>query len=122
MSEIGRQLGQRIREVRRTLSYTQEQLAERAGISVSFLSMIERAQRVPHVETLGMLANALNMSLSQIFIGVNESIDHRPAVFLPLIASIDNLRLDSSDVDTLLLVAQTLSKKKNRSVSHTGGD
>lgn len=122
MSELGRQLGQRLREVRRTLSYTQEQLAERAGTSVSFLSMIERAQRVPHVETLAMLANALNLSLSQIFIGVNESTDRRTAVFLPLIASIDNLHLDSSDVETLPLLAQTLSKKNNHSVSPAGGD
>ncbi len=39
---LGTQLGQRIRELRGALSFTQEELAERAAISVSFLSMIER--------------------------------------------------------------------------------
>ena len=60
MSELGKRIGQRIRELRtqRPERWTQEELAERAQISVSFLSMIERGERVAHVETLAALANA----------------------------------------------------------------
>jgi transcriptional regulator with XRE-family HTH domain len=53
---LGTRLGQRIRELRGALSLTQEELAGRAGISISFLSMIERAERMPYVETLAVLA------------------------------------------------------------------
>ena len=57
MSELGKRIGQRIRELRtqRPERWTQEELAERARISVSFLSMIERGERVAHVETLAAL-------------------------------------------------------------------
>ncbi len=58
MSELNKRLGKRIRELRNMLSFTQEELAEKANISVSFLSMIERAQRMPHVETLAGAASA----------------------------------------------------------------
>ncbi len=58
-STVGLQLGQRIRDPRKTLSFTQEELAKRAGIGASYLSMFERAKRMPHFETLVRLAAAL---------------------------------------------------------------
>lgn len=70
MSTISTRLGRRIYELRRASEYSQEELAERAGISVSYLSMIERAERTPSVKTLEMLAAALDTSISEIFSGV----------------------------------------------------
>ena len=67
MPSISRLLGRRIYELRRASEYSQEELAERAGISVSYLSMIERAERTPHIKTLEMLASALDMSIAEIF-------------------------------------------------------
>lgn len=55
-------LGIRIRRQRKLLRLTQDQLAERAGISVSFLGHIERGTRKAGLETLVQLANALGMS------------------------------------------------------------
>lgn len=55
-------LGLRIRRQRKLLHLTQDQLAERAGISVSFLGHIERGTRKAGLETLVLLANALGMS------------------------------------------------------------
>ncbi len=46
---------------------TQEALAERADISVSFLSMIERGERAPHLQTLAHIASALDVELSELF-------------------------------------------------------
>jgi transcriptional regulator with XRE-family HTH domain len=94
-------LGQRVRELRKRVSFTQEELAERSGISVSFLSMIERANRVPHVETLAMLADALGVSLAEIFAGVGAERGSRPTL-LPLIQQVDPLPLEASDVEALL--------------------
>jgi len=68
-ARIGRQIGRRIQELRTARAFTQEELAERAGISVSFVSMIERAERIPHVVTLGALAEALGVSLSDLLSG-----------------------------------------------------
>lgn len=55
-------LGIRIRNYRKKLHYTQEQLAEAAGISLSFLGHIERGSRKASLETIVNLCNALNVS------------------------------------------------------------
>lgn len=40
---------------------SQQALAERAGISVSYVSMLEREQRTPPLETVETLAKALQV-------------------------------------------------------------
>jgi transcriptional regulator with XRE-family HTH domain len=103
------QLGQRIRELREALSFTQEALAEAAGISVSYVSMIEHAQRLPHIETLAVLAKALGITLSQLFLDMNgPRAKDGQAEDLPLIAYLGNLRLRPGDVDALLKVAKAI--------------
>ena len=54
--------GNRVRDVRRRLHMTQEMLAEKLGVSPSFLGHIERGQRAASIETLVALCNALNVS------------------------------------------------------------
>ena len=55
-------LGKRIRAQRKIARMTQEELAELAGISISFLGHIERGTRKASLETLVALANALKIS------------------------------------------------------------
>ena len=55
-------LGLKIRQLLRQKSMTQEQLAEMAGISPSFLGHIERGTRVASVDTLVALCNALEVT------------------------------------------------------------
>ena len=57
-----RDLGMRVRTVRRQMGLTQEELAERVGISASFLGHIERGTRVASLETLVAMCNTLNVS------------------------------------------------------------
>lgn len=54
-------LGEYIRRLRRARNLSQEDLAERAGISVSTLSRIERGEVIPSFETLRELAAALGV-------------------------------------------------------------
>lgn len=55
-------LGKRIRDQRRISHITQEQLAEKAGISLSFIGHIERGSRKASLDTLVAIANALKIS------------------------------------------------------------
>ena len=55
-------MGSRIRAVRRQHSLTQEHLAEKVGISASFLGHIERGTRVASLETLVALCNVLEVA------------------------------------------------------------
>lgn len=61
-------LGDRLGDVRRRHGYTQEQLAERAGVAVSTLRKIERGARDgARLATLHQLARALDVSTSNLF-------------------------------------------------------
>lgn len=55
-------LGKRVRELRRQASLTQEELAEQVGISTSFMGHVERGSRVASLETLVALCNALHVT------------------------------------------------------------
>jgi transcriptional regulator with XRE-family HTH domain len=50
--------------VRKKLS--QEALAAKAGLSVSYISMLERGQRTPPLDTLETLAKALSVSATSL--------------------------------------------------------
>ena len=59
-----RMVGKRVRQLRLQKKLTQEQLAERAGISTSFLGHIERGTRKASLDTVIKLCNALQVSPS----------------------------------------------------------
>jgi transcriptional regulator with XRE-family HTH domain len=110
LSEIGRKLGQRIRELRtqRPERWTQEDLAEKAKISVSFLSMIERGERVAHVETLVALAEALGVTLAELFSGLEREAGTDEDLLRPLSDFARARRLTATDVEKLLGVARAM--------------
>ncbi|PKM79858.1 MAG: XRE family transcriptional regulator [Firmicutes bacterium HGW-Firmicutes-14] len=58
-----KKLGERIRNERLSLEITQEVLAEKAGISVSFLGQVERGERKPSLETVVNIANSLGVTV-----------------------------------------------------------
>jgi transcriptional regulator with XRE-family HTH domain len=110
-SEIGKRIGHRIRELRtqRPERWTQEDLAERAKISVSFLSMIERGERVAHVETLAALAESLGVTLSELFSGTEAQVEGvEQDVLRPLNEFARARRLGARDVEKLLGVARAM--------------
>ena len=60
-------LGARIKTLRRGRERTQEQLAERMGLSVNYVSRIERGLENPTLETLLGLAEALKVEPVELF-------------------------------------------------------
>lgn len=67
MGLLRKQFGQRLLSIRRQRRLTQEQLAELVGISVDFLSLIERGINAPSFETLEVLAKGLDMPVAHLF-------------------------------------------------------
>jgi len=86
---------------------TQEQLSERARISVSFLSMIERGERAPHLETLAAIADALHVRLAELFAEGQESAAPDP-VYGALIEACRRHNLDKRDVDLLVSMMRSI--------------
>lgn len=58
--------GQRIRELRKARSLSQEQLAELTGFHRNYIGMIERGERNPALVNIEILANAFGISLSEL--------------------------------------------------------
>ncbi|MCL2831684.1 MAG: helix-turn-helix domain-containing protein [Treponema sp.] len=67
MTSIRKILAQNLKEYRRRNGLTQEKLAEKAGISTNYLSMIEISRKFPTPEMMDRLAQALNIHTFQLF-------------------------------------------------------
>lgn len=62
-----RALGKRIQELRKDRNFSQEQLAERCGMTTNYIGKIERGEAQPTLEALLSIANALKSNLSALF-------------------------------------------------------
>jgi len=107
VKEVGRKIRQ-LRLGRVGPKMTQEELSERARISVSFLSMIERGERSPHLETLSKIAAALEVSLADLFSLGDEAANTVEAMYRPLIEACRRNNLSKRDVDRLVGVVKTM--------------
>jgi transcriptional regulator with XRE-family HTH domain len=66
-TEIRAVLAQNIKSFRLHRNWSQADLAEKAEISIPFLSDIERGNKWPHPDTLSRLAKALNVDVYELF-------------------------------------------------------
>ncbi|MDR0908331.1 MAG: helix-turn-helix domain-containing protein [Spirochaetaceae bacterium] len=67
-------LAENIKRFRSRQGFSQEQLAEKAGLSTNYLSAIETARKWPYPETLSNLAEALNVNVGDFFQSDNDVI------------------------------------------------
>ena len=63
MDDLRAALGQRVKDLRERLGWSQEKLAERASLDTTYISGIERGQRNPGLNSLNQLARALGVTL-----------------------------------------------------------
>ena len=70
-------LGQRIRLRRLELDMSQEELAEKAGISTSFIGHIERAEKSATLDTFDQICEVLGLSLDFLARGVKNRCDRQ---------------------------------------------
>ena len=64
-------LHERLKELRRARDFTLKELAARTGLSVSYLSDLERGRTMPPLPTLELLAMALEISVLDLLTGVD---------------------------------------------------
>ena len=60
-------IGNRIRELRKTQGLTQEELADRAELTKGYISQLERDMTSPSISTLEDILQCLGTSLSEFF-------------------------------------------------------
>jgi transcriptional regulator with XRE-family HTH domain len=64
---LQKKLGQRMAELRRSQQLTQVQFAKAVGCSVEFISLVERGVNAPSVARLEDFANALKVTVVDLF-------------------------------------------------------
>ncbi|MBN9669549.1 helix-turn-helix domain-containing protein [Roseibium aggregatum] len=67
MTELDKDIGRRIADLRKSREWPLELLAEKAGVSRATLSRIERGDTSPTAVVLGQLARAFGLSMADLF-------------------------------------------------------
>ena len=100
-------LARRIRTLRERQGMTQEDFAQRSGISVSYASLLERGERSPSYDTLVQVAAALDVPLAELFRELNGAAYDDP-YFGRLADFARRVKLSRDQVDRLLAVATAM--------------
>ena len=78
---IDKRIGKRIKECRERLGLTQEQFAEKTGLTPNYISTLERGASFPRCEKLILIINALETNADAIFCDVLEhSTDYQASI------------------------------------------
>ena len=75
MSDITVALGKRIRSLRQSKGWTQEQLAEYADLHVSYIVLLEKGANRATIETLDKLSKAFGLSIADLVQPLGEMRD-----------------------------------------------
>lgn len=59
--------GKRVQALRTELGISQEKFAEKAGVHRTYIGMVERAERNVTLKSIEKIANAFNLSISELF-------------------------------------------------------
>jgi transcriptional regulator with XRE-family HTH domain len=65
-------LGERIRELRESRHWSQEEFADRCGLHRTAIGLLERAERIPRLDTLLTLSKGFGITLSDLLRDVEK--------------------------------------------------
>lgn len=69
--DIKRELGKRIRELRDSRDWSQEQMGEASGLHWTYIGQVERGERNLTLESIHKIAKAFKMKISVLFEGID---------------------------------------------------
>ncbi|MDQ0162718.1 helix-turn-helix domain-containing protein [Aeribacillus alveayuensis] len=67
MCKIQKTIGERIRNFRKQKGWSQEELADKASLHSTYIGQIERGEKNATIESIEKIANALEVSLEDLF-------------------------------------------------------
>lgn len=112
--KLRRDLGRRLRALRRESGLTQATIAKRAGIGNEFVSRLENGQGSPSLDTLGRLAGALDLSVADLFQFDTDSPGQQRTTkkLLRVIG-----RLGKEETELVLKVAEQVARYQSRNAN-----
>lgn len=82
MGSVAKNIGQRIRNCRKSKGWSQEKLAELSGCHPTYIGQLERGEKNATIESLERITNALDISLSKLLENINGKEDN--SINIPL--------------------------------------
>jgi transcriptional regulator with XRE-family HTH domain len=79
-SRLLKALGQRIRELRTERGYSQESFADKCGVHRTFMGTVERGESNLSFQNIARVAEALGVTLSTLFLGLETRAENQMAV------------------------------------------
>lgn len=70
--ELYKNIGNRLLAERKGRHYTQEQMAEKIGVSTGFYGMIERGEKAPSIEKLVKIYEKLGLDITYLLTGIER--------------------------------------------------
>lgn len=70
---LAARFGQNLFAARKRSGYSQEQVAVRASLHRTEIGLLERGERVPHIDTAIKLAGAVNVPVADLLAGIEWS-------------------------------------------------
>lgn len=64
-------LGRRIRQLREQRKWSQEEFADRCGLHRTAVGLLERAERIPRLDTLLTVSKGLGITVSELLRGLD---------------------------------------------------
>lgn len=109
-NQVSKELGKKIKEIRKSKKLTQAELAWRTGLTPNFIGLIERGKKRPSLETLIKIGKALEVSPSVFF---EDFRYHFPEEDI-LIKRISSLLKETSEQNKKVIyqIVKSLVKKK----------
>ncbi|MCM1047001.1 MAG: helix-turn-helix domain-containing protein [Clostridiales bacterium] len=68
-----KEIGKRIKELRISLHYTQENFSEQIYISTSYLALLETGKRTPSIDVLAQISQTYHISIDYLLFGMEET-------------------------------------------------
>jgi len=81
-------LAENLKKNRRKCGFSQERLAEEAGVSTHYISMIEIKRNFPKSKIIERLADALNIEVYELFLAPSSPTDELEKLRLSIISDI----------------------------------
>jgi transcriptional regulator with XRE-family HTH domain len=118
---LNKEIGERLRKIRKEKALTQKELSKRVGIDYSYIGKIERGEQLPSIKMLIRLSEILSIPIGYFFqeeslIGLLEHLpeelvdiarDKKKRIFLKLLKDIDE-----EDIPLIMEILRVLKEHK----------
>lgn len=104
-------IANKIIALRNSVSWSQSELARRAGVTSAAISQIEKGDRMPSLIVLRKLAEAFNVSVSELTGDARSSSNDEARIFFRKFGDLKNL--SEADQQIIQSIIQRLKDEKN---------